>query len=266
MARPWLLPVCVVLIACVDRKPAPHAMGTPAARPAAPAVDTMIRLLDRAKWIASDGSMDPFNQLQQDRGLGVFGITSEARVLDDSLVIRSAPSASAPPIAVFRTDTAPEGWRISRFHAADSIDANIVEYRYETVGIPLDSVTPDGKWAHVIFGFAPGGRARAGWLPVPDSTRVEWWKDLLIEYEQMVVDSTMRFFERPDSMLPGKPIEWESYDIHSVAIDGDWMRVSIQVPGDYCADRVKDPQRHIRWVRWRDARRRPLLYYAPRGC
>jgi hypothetical protein len=250
----------------MDRTPAPPVVDSPAVHVAAPVVDTMLRLLDRTNWIASNGSMSPFNQERQDRGLGVFRITTEAEVLDDSLVFFSAPDASAPPIAVFGTDTAPEGWRISRFRAADTIDANIVEFRYETIGIPLDSVTPDGKWAHVIFGFAPGGRARAGWLPVPDSTRVEWWKDLLIEYEQMVVDSKMRFYERPDSTAPGKPLEWESYDIHSVAIEGDWMRVSIQVPGDYCDEPVKDPQKHVRWVRWRDAKRRPLLYYASRGC
>ena len=226
----------------------------------------MTRLLNRAAWIESVRLLATGVFPNQDMGRGVYQITSEGEVLEDSLVFRSAPTFSAPPVAVLRNDTTPEGWRIARILAADSVAANIAEFGYDTKGIAIDSVTPDKRWAHTIFGIAPGGRSRAGWLPVSDSSRVQWWPDLFMLYGNLSVDSTLRIFPHRGAPGPGERVPWPSYDVRSDTIDGEWMRVTIRVPEVFCADKVDAPQTYIRWIRWRDARGRPTVFYWTRGC
>jgi hypothetical protein len=56
-----------------------------------------------------------------------------------------------------------------------------------------------------------------------------------------------------------------AYALYPREVRGDWMRVEMSEPSDYCADPAPDVPRIEGWVRWRD-RGALQLWYFTRGC
>ncbi len=63
------------------------------------------------------------------------------------------------------------------------------------------------------------------------------------------------------------PADPDAYALEPLEVQGDWMRVRVKVPSDYCAgpDEVK-AQVHEGWIKWRDAEIGPWVWYYTRGC
>ena len=55
------------------------------------------------------------------------------------------------------------------------------------------------------------------------------------------------------------------YHLEPLEFQGDWMRVRLKTPSDYCVepDEVRTEEG---WIRWRSAERGPLVWYYTRGC
>jgi hypothetical protein len=55
------------------------------------------------------------------------------------------------------------------------------------------------------------------------------------------------------------------YHLEPLELQGDWMRVRLKTPSDYCVepDAVRTEEG---WIRWRSAERGPLVWYYTRGC
>ena len=55
------------------------------------------------------------------------------------------------------------------------------------------------------------------------------------------------------------------YHLEPLGYQGDWMRVRLTTPSDYCAapGEVRTTEG---WIRWRSAERGPLVWYYTRGC
>ena len=55
------------------------------------------------------------------------------------------------------------------------------------------------------------------------------------------------------------------YHLEPLEFQGDWMRVRLMTPSDYCVEpdevRIEED-----WIRWRSAERGPLVWYYTRGC
>jgi hypothetical protein len=62
------------------------------------------------------------------------------------------------------------------------------------------------------------------------------------------------------------PAEGRKYAIEPLEFKGDWMRARLKAPSDYCAEPDVKPAVREGWVRWRDARLGPLIWYYTRGC
>ena len=58
----------------------------------------------------------------------------------------------------------------------------------------------------------------------------------------------------------------DGYHLEVLALEGDWMRVSVVEPSDYCADEGMVPQRREGWVKWRGPDVGPWIWYYTRGC
>ena len=64
--------------------------------------------------------------------------------------------------------------------------------------------------------------------------------------------------------VPADPAE---YHLEPLEIRGDWMRVTVVQPSDYCAAPAGVVTRRSEgWVRWRDDEIGPWLWYYTRGC
>jgi len=55
------------------------------------------------------------------------------------------------------------------------------------------------------------------------------------------------------------------YILEPLEIRGEWMKVTVKEPSDYCAFEL-EPSRREGWVRWYSPERGPLLWYFTRGC
>lgn len=64
--------------------------------------------------------------------------------------------------------------------------------------------------------------------------------------------------------IPGDP---NRYGMQPLEFRGDWARVRVSIPSEFCAD--PKPERttvHEGWIRWRSRERGPWLWYYTRGC
>jgi hypothetical protein len=76
--------------------------------------------------------------------------------------------------------------------------------------------------------------------------------------------------ELPDTLAV--PVKWipsdeNLYHLDPLEVAGDWMRVRVVQPSDYCTGpEAVEAVTHEGWVRWRDDDIGPRLWYYTRGC
>ncbi len=189
----------------------------------------------------------------------------------DTLSFRNRPDATAPVagLLLIRTDTSSSNnnWRYGV--AAPGMAApNLVEFGYEHSGIPIDSVTQDGRWVRGRLGTDDAGNWLTGWADVRD-TRLEtvWWAEHLPQQPLFALDSMhVRFALDPEGELLSAPTR--DHIMHATdSVRGRWLLVSLVTPSDYCmsGDSVVRRTRKV-WVEYLDVRGRPQVWYHSRGC
>jgi hypothetical protein len=189
----------------------------------------------------------------------------------DTLLLRSAPNASAVPVGAVLFTVSGNGVTSYAIASADSIRPNLVEYGYEESGAPFDSSDATGRWVRAILGFAADGGPRIGWVDTsrPGVGTIRWTEQLADRPLFFPKPEAAAFFATPDSGTPvARPRGGDDeYAMHPEEVRGSWMRVRLVVPSDNCVDPDSVARQTRRaWIRYLDDRGRPNVWYYTRGC
>lgn len=208
-----------------------------------------------------------------DRGVGVVYFArlpgTARQPVTDSLAVRADSTAGADTIALFLLrETNATSYRYA-VASADSLVPNVVEFDYEVAGVPIDTVA-DGGWVRVVVGFTRDGRPRTGWVAVrPADARLLLWRERLPAQSLHFADGvTPEFHVAPGGAARPVALGDDSlgYSMQPLQVEGDWMRVRVSVPHE-CRVVPGTPVPTVdAWLRFVDARGRPRVWYAPRGC
>jgi hypothetical protein len=182
---------------------------------------------------------------------------------------------------------------------ADSlIGWGALEFSYEEVGLPIDSLATDPRagddrragaraampgseplsrqdlsgWARVVYGYLSGDRL-FGWVRLQPRYAVTLWPDALPTHVLFFADSIpFRIHATPGGDVVRFPLAYDppgsnrvDYIMHPLETDGPWMRVRAVTPSDYCAD-PPTPRDTTGWIRYLDDASRPRVWYFTRGC
>jgi hypothetical protein len=189
----------------------------------------------------------------------------------DTLVFRSRPDPTATIVGLLliHTDTASadHGWRYA-VAGPGLVTPNLVEFGYEESGVPIDSVTPDGRWSRGRLGTDRVENWLAGWVDGRNSQlEHRWWAEHLPEQPLFALDSTrLRVALEPEG--PSLPVPTGDYILHGAdSVRGRWLRVRLVTPSDVCVDDDSIAHRTRRvWIEYLDGRGRPRVWYRSRGC
>jgi hypothetical protein len=151
----------------------------------------------------------------------------------------------------------------------------LVETGYETASFIVLQARRDG-WLQIRFGgpLASG----AGWVHRchldAATPRLEYqpWEKLLAAAAPLYFRSwSARMLRKAAStdapvvaVIPPDP---NLYGIKPLQFRGDWVRVRVSIPSNYCADpKPVRPRVREGWIRWRSPGGGPELWYYTRGC
>lgn len=206
-----------------------------------------------------------------DRGRGLVYLEADALGAedgDDSLVVRTRPADDASIRAVLVRDA---DWT---FHllAGDAVRTGALEFGYEELALPVVTLPGEDGWGRVRYGYGASGESREGWVRSgAGQATFEAWSERL--------PGLPLYFEPP----PSGPVLFRTpggeavvgganelpppggYILHPLESRGDWLRVEVVAPSDYCAE-VTAPRRDTAWIRYLDAEGRPTVWYYTRGC
>jgi hypothetical protein len=151
-----------------------------------------------------------------------------------------------------------------------------LEFGYEEMGLPVLEIRSGAQrmeWLRVHYGLAADGEPRTGWVPFPQP-RLEFlsWAERLPELPLFFLDpDSIRFhgaMEGPDepiSLVRGGGSQRFDYILYPLETRGQWMRVEVVTPSDYCVD-PSAPRRDTTWIRHLKQDGRPRVWYNTRGC
>jgi hypothetical protein len=231
--------------------------------------------------LAAQGAWQPLDadpHAPLDRGTGLLHFRAPPGTRADTLVLREAPRPGAAVVARFvAVPEGPHGWRYE-LAAREPLVGNVVEVDYEVAGVAFDSVAADGgaRWARVIVGArdAAGRDLRRAWAAL-DSARVAtvaWGEHVAALHGVFAVDPARARFAATPGGAPVAPPFRRGLDPadHWMEVQerrGDWLRVRFLQPAAACGDEPPaDQVDRTLWIRYLDARGRPLVWYYTRGC
>jgi len=211
-----------------------------------------------------------------DRGIGV--VTFPDSVIgrrSDTMTIRAAPGDEAPIIARYILRAVPEySWCYRMEVTAQGITDNSLEVGYESVGLPLDSLTSSSDWARVIFGFGHDSTPERGWVLL-EAGRTQWalWPDHFRTMGGFLWNADglePEFADGPGGAPAALDLarsEGGAYDfeVQAIAFDGPWMHARIRTPSG-CAAPDSLVRETTAWLRYLTDTGRPAVWYATRGC
>jgi hypothetical protein len=216
-------------------------------------------------WLGAD----PRSPMDRGRGVVAFGHEPVSSDVVDSLAIRALPAPGAAVLGYFLQRSQPNTSPYALAVRA-GLTANLVEFGYEVVGVPIDSIEPRGAWARVVYAFDAARQPAFGWVGLDSaSARMVLWADFLPTQELFLVDSVPWVFsDRPlGSPIPiAAPPSPGDYALHPVTTRGAWLQVRVVVPSDVCQDSQPRARSVTGWLQYLDARGRPRVWFAPRGC
>ena len=147
-----------------------------------------------------------------------------------------------------------------------------VETEYEDTSFIVFESRNDG-WLRLRYGRPSEDRDGTAWVHrchlEQGSLAFETWQ------ERFLSDEISPLYVRdrtPHSLLAAPDDDAEEvvqihgdYHLEPLEVQGDWMRVRLKTPSDYCVEpdelRIEEG-----WIRWRSAARGPLVWYYTRGC
>lgn len=158
-------------------------------------------------------------------------------------------------------------FRVEQTRGGTAAAGNLLEYGYEELGIPLDSLDTTAGRVRVIFGLDNDGASLRGWTRLdPRLAYMEW--------REQLTSRSVFFLDRSGPPLfhamPGGPsftmdLPPDDFDMTPDSVAGDWLRVTVRVPHGCSGE---PPARESKaWIRYIDSTtRRPLVWYPTRGC
>ncbi|MDH3689657.1 MAG: hypothetical protein OEU36_09300 [Gammaproteobacteria bacterium] len=151
----------------------------------------------------------------------------------------------------------------------------MVETGYERASLIVLEKTTD-SWLHFRYGKPSNKRDGTAWIhrcqlaQAPGAPEFEPWEQRFMSGE---ISPLYFRTEVPHALRSGPGVDYErirwvageDYHLEPLEFAGDWMRVKLVQPSDYCRDpdNVKRPEG---WVRWRSAEKSPWVWYYTRGC
>ena len=262
--------------------PAGGASADDAARPAASAAASSAvasQAWKRTAWAPHDG------RDAEDRGTGVVFLAAAPAGApvprSDTLLFRAAPSPGAPAVAALVVDHDAEGGWAYAVAAARPVAPRLLEYGYEEAGVPIDSADATGRWVRGMVGVTADGRPLTGWAELRDGhgARLLWAEHLRDQLIFPLDPEHLAFHATPGGAavriappaaagrVSDAPGDARDVAIYPVEARGDWLRVRAVAPSDLCVPPDSVPRTEtLAWIRYLDARGRPLVWYHTRGC
>lgn len=144
-----------------------------------------------------------------------------------------------------------------------------VETGYETASIVVLEARADG-WLRLPFGWVH----RSGLENSKPALEYEPWERLFASgtISPLYFRSQVRHALRAAASGRAPLVAWipadrDRYAIEPLGFEGDWARVRVSIPSNFCAGpEAKKPETREGWIRWRDPLRGPWLWYYTRGC
>jgi len=147
-----------------------------------------------------------------------------------------------------------------------------VETEYEDTSFIVLESRDDG-WLRLRYGRPFEDRDGTAWVHrchlARESLAFEPWQERFLSDEISPLYVRDRA-SRPLRAAPNNAAEEIAridgdYHLEPLEFQGDWMRVRLKTPSDYCVepDEVRTEEG---WIRWRSTERGPLVWYHTRGC
>jgi hypothetical protein len=215
-----------------------------------------------------------------DHGVGIISFESFAELeppAADTLVIYRSASVHSPVVARFLL-LVPEPfvWGYALEAEEDGIQSNALEFDYEELGLPVDSMGAGGDWLRVVYGMGSEATPRRGWVWLGGGgAKYQLWVDVLRERPLFFAASAnIEFWDRPAGervLFDLEEAETESapsfdYRMEPLEVEGAWMKVRVETPDDMCEPSLVQIREFTTWIQFLDQRGRPRLWYYPRGC
>lgn len=214
-------------------------------------------------------SLPPIDWSEADRGTGILFLSEwtpapstdtihvwRSTVLDTivALFIRNVPSSSG------------YGFRVEQAPGGSAVAGNLLEYAYEDVGLPIDSIDAAAGLARVIFGLDSAGAPLHGWARLTPNVGHMLWKEHLASRSLFFIDGVpMEFHASPGGPLQEVDIPPDDYEMTPDSAAGDWLRVTVRTPHGCSGEAAA--KETVTWIRYLDPEtRRPRVWYHTRGC
>lgn len=221
------------------------------------------------------------NSVPENWGIGYLGVTSYS------------PGLDWIGAAIFPLYEGPNGIFLGWMACGSFVDGQTGEVRsldlppmiqtsYEDYSFIVLEIDGDG-WFQITSEVMADGELATAWVHHSHLglTQVPLAMTLWAEHFQTTIDRSFEagslYFRNREiaHALRHSPSEteelitWigEDHMIKPLEIQGDWMRVSVRQPSDYCvASADWNGTIHEGWVRWTSEEQGTWLYYYPRGC
>ncbi len=184
------------------------------------------------------------------------------------------------------------GWLVDLSSSKPQIsrlEPSLLQTSYETFSFIVLNEQSDG-WFQFRYGLPTLSHRGVAWaytshLRLGDRPlRIQYWKDIFqpsdvnqrnnrgwLQFRDHAPSSDQRLRREstPTSEVSfptdGTFLEGD-YGIEPIEIQGNWMRVRISIPQDYCKTHSEPIEFHEGWIQWWTPEQGTLLYYHPRGC
>lgn len=153
--------------------------------------------------------------------------------------------------------------------------SGLLETGYEDATFIVLESNDDGWFKIRIAPPGPETDPGTAWVPEcalqagPIALTIEPWQERFLSglisplFFRIDVPHVLRDAPRLEAASLGV-IEGD-YHLEPVEVSGDWMRVVVKQPSDYCTSEVS-PLLRTGWVKWRSPDMGPWVWYHTRGC
>lgn len=195
----------------------------------------------------------------------------------DTLVIHRTASEDSPVVGRFLFKSPDSlSWSYALETREAGIASNALEFDYEVLGLPIDSLQVGSEWVRVIYGVAAGTVPLYGWVSTRAGRRqVRLWAEELARHPLFFWPAEgMAFHARPG----GERVRFElarrgpaggaafDYRLEPLDVEGRWMKVRVVTPNLACTAESADTREAVFWIEYLGERGRPRVWYHTRGC
>ncbi len=167
-----------------------------------------------------------------------------------------------------------DGWILRESLPPESLTTRgLVETGYEEPSFVVLENRSDG-WLHIRYSDAEGD-AGSAWIPSCALDNSEGRLDFTPWSAWLLSDFISPLFFRsanaeelraaPSAAAAAITLIVGDYSLEPLEVQGEWMRVIVSQPSDFCAPDVV-PARSEGWIRWFSPDRGPRVWYFTRGC